>query len=270
MSLRPENSVHPWLVERVDTCTAPWTTAMVDHEGDVHPCCISHRVIGDLRTASFEAIWNGDAARQLRWFLLHGLIHPICRGIACPYVRNSLAAGEPAEWRAAVEAELDEEDYCARYPDVVAAIARGEFRNAREHFQCFGREECRMARFHLDRVTPPAAPVPVTRAAEEWPGASADHWVFRFDERAYRAAYRDAYGVEFSLLNGYGDRPDWVVRRGDREFRYHDNMADRDLPNVRHHLLRALAEGGRLGMPVRLRMLAEEREKLDLHQEGYC
>ena len=104
----------------------------------------------------------------------------------------------------------------------------------------------------------------------EWPGASADHWVFRFDERAYRAAYRDAYGVEFSLLNGYGDRPDWVVRRGDREFRYHDNMADRDLPNVRHHLLRALAEGGRLGMPVRLRMLAEEREKLDLHQEGYC
>jgi hypothetical protein len=84
------------------------------------------------------------------------------------------------------------------------------------------------------------------------------------------AAALDGYGVEFSLLNGYGDRSDWVVRRGGREFRYHANMADRDAPNIRHHLLRALDEGGRLGMPVRLRMLAEEREKPDLHQEGYC
>jgi hypothetical protein len=193
MSVRPENSpVHPWLVERVDTCIAPWTTAMVDHGGGVHPCCVSHRVIGDLRTASFEAIWNGDAARQLRWFLLHGLIHPICRGIACPYVRNTLTAGEPAGLRAAVEAELDEEDYCARYPDVAAAIARGEFRSAREHFQCFGREECRMARFHLDRVTPAVTPGPAIAAAQEWPGASVDHWVFRFDEDTYRAAYHDA------------------------------------------------------------------------------
>ena len=84
------------------------------------------------------------------------------------------------------------------------------------------------------------------------------------------AAALDAYGVEFSLLNGYGDHSDWVVRRGDCVFRYHDNMADRDLPTVRHHLTRALEEGGRLGLPVRLRMLAEEREKLNLHQEGYC
>ncbi len=52
------------------------------------------------------------------------------------------------------EDSFDEDDYLAQYPDVRAAIERGEFASGREHFQLRGRQEIASgARLHIPRLT---------------------------------------------------------------------------------------------------------------------
>jgi MoaA/NifB/PqqE/SkfB family radical SAM enzyme len=49
-------------------CFAPWTHALIDHQGQVSVCCMTtHQVVvGDLRSQSFTDVWHGEPYRQLR------------------------------------------------------------------------------------------------------------------------------------------------------------------------------------------------------------
>jgi len=65
-------------------CDAPWTQVNLRPDGRVVPCCFwyTEEPLGDLRTQSFEEIWEGDGARRLRAELLSGQLGPNCA--ACP------------------------------------------------------------------------------------------------------------------------------------------------------------------------------------------
>jgi radical SAM protein with 4Fe4S-binding SPASM domain len=50
------------------SCYAPWRMLRIRWNGTVHPCDLwSGAPIGDLRTQSFEEVWNGPAYLRLRW-----------------------------------------------------------------------------------------------------------------------------------------------------------------------------------------------------------
>jgi radical SAM protein with 4Fe4S-binding SPASM domain len=47
-------------------CSHPWTSVSIDEEGNVKPCCIFGRPIGNLRKESLEDIWNNRQFQKLR------------------------------------------------------------------------------------------------------------------------------------------------------------------------------------------------------------
>jgi radical SAM protein with 4Fe4S-binding SPASM domain len=55
-------------------CNSPWDAPFVDKDGRVLPCCYADptAVMGDLREASFDDIWNGSTYRQFRDDLVSG------------------------------------------------------------------------------------------------------------------------------------------------------------------------------------------------------
>lgn len=61
-------------------CFAPFTHALVEHDGIVKACCMLRQepVLGDLKQNSFTEIWRGDAFRALRRAAPLPL-HPRCR-----------------------------------------------------------------------------------------------------------------------------------------------------------------------------------------------
>jgi radical SAM protein with 4Fe4S-binding SPASM domain len=65
-------------------CFAPWDEPVVDKDGRVFPCCYAmthgQAVLGDLRTASFDAVWHGSAYADFRRAIVDGRTTPdICR-----------------------------------------------------------------------------------------------------------------------------------------------------------------------------------------------
>lgn len=53
---------------RTRPCFAPFTHALVDHDGDVHVCCMARtgEALGNLHEQSFTDIWRGEAYRRVR------------------------------------------------------------------------------------------------------------------------------------------------------------------------------------------------------------
>ena len=50
-------------------CYAPWTHSLIDFNGNVYVCCMTRERIpplGNLKTQSFQEIWEGAAYRQIR------------------------------------------------------------------------------------------------------------------------------------------------------------------------------------------------------------
>lgn len=47
-------------------CYVPWLHSFIAHNGDVHSCCISPRVLGNLNENTFEEIWCGEKYREFR------------------------------------------------------------------------------------------------------------------------------------------------------------------------------------------------------------
>jgi len=47
-------------------CHIPWVHSFIAHNGDVHPCCVSPRVLGNLKEKTFEEIWNGLKYKEFR------------------------------------------------------------------------------------------------------------------------------------------------------------------------------------------------------------
>ncbi len=61
---------------------------MVASNGNVLPCCYASHPLGNLNESSAEAIWNGRVAVELREFIKRDVVHPVCEGAVCKFVRN--------------------------------------------------------------------------------------------------------------------------------------------------------------------------------------
>ena len=48
------------------SCMKPWASLFVEPDGETRPCCYPSPVYGNLFESSFEEIWNGREAQQLR------------------------------------------------------------------------------------------------------------------------------------------------------------------------------------------------------------
>ena len=62
-------------------CNAPWTSAVIEVDGEVRPCFF-HQSIGNLRSASLEAILNGPEGLNFRKSL-DITTNSICRNCVC-------------------------------------------------------------------------------------------------------------------------------------------------------------------------------------------
>lgn len=51
-------------------CGVPWADVVIGDNGDVHPCCVSRRVMGNVNDTAFEQIWWGPKYREFRRRLL--------------------------------------------------------------------------------------------------------------------------------------------------------------------------------------------------------
>jgi radical SAM protein with 4Fe4S-binding SPASM domain len=67
-------------------CDWPWRATYVRHDGQVQPCCMlmgeDRGLLGDLRTASFPAVWSGEPYRRFREQLTTDAPPEVCRGCA--------------------------------------------------------------------------------------------------------------------------------------------------------------------------------------------
>ncbi len=66
---------------RLLACEFLWDRIYVGHTGDVHACCMpGNPLVGSLRSASVEELWNGPIYRAMRLGLALGEPAPVCRG----------------------------------------------------------------------------------------------------------------------------------------------------------------------------------------------
>lgn len=76
----------------VKDCRFPWQWAQVRTNGDVVPCCYISTPdlrLGNLREESFDAIWNGKTAKELRQSILCSEIHELCAKSNCIFTIGS-------------------------------------------------------------------------------------------------------------------------------------------------------------------------------------
>lgn len=64
--LPPMQALPDDLPEIVKACQRPWTGLYVENNGFVKVCCFDVQPIGNLDMQSFDEIWNGPLARELR------------------------------------------------------------------------------------------------------------------------------------------------------------------------------------------------------------
>ncbi|MBI5433066.1 MAG: radical SAM protein [Planctomycetes bacterium] len=88
----------PDLAGHVVPCRSPNQTAVILYDGRVYACChpMAHQKmqLGDLRVQSFEDVWNGRAARNLRVGIKTGDVPTICR--TCSIVHSPPPVAEVA------------------------------------------------------------------------------------------------------------------------------------------------------------------------------
>jgi len=59
-------------------CTRPWETVWINCMGDVSFCCHQSEFIGSLKENTFEEIWFGQKAEEIRNKILNGSLHSFC------------------------------------------------------------------------------------------------------------------------------------------------------------------------------------------------
>lgn len=67
-------------------CKLPWSRAKIHCDGTVNMCC--HQTwsrLGDLFENTFDEIWFGDLAEEIRKDTLKGKMHPLCQTQECPF-----------------------------------------------------------------------------------------------------------------------------------------------------------------------------------------
>ncbi len=53
-------------------CPQPWFTAFIQEDGSVYGCCANSTPLGNINRQTFDEIWNGPAARDLRASMISG------------------------------------------------------------------------------------------------------------------------------------------------------------------------------------------------------
>jgi radical SAM protein with 4Fe4S-binding SPASM domain len=61
------------------SCLKPWASLYIEPDGETRPCCYPSPVYGNLAESSFEGVWNGPAALQLRKSMLERKPPEQCR-----------------------------------------------------------------------------------------------------------------------------------------------------------------------------------------------
>lgn len=64
-------------------CPAPWVTGDIHENGNVLCCCANSTILGNVREQSFDEIWNGAAAQDLRASFIRGEMKGCIQG-GCP------------------------------------------------------------------------------------------------------------------------------------------------------------------------------------------
>jgi radical SAM protein with 4Fe4S-binding SPASM domain len=70
-------------------CSSPWFDILISPDGNVSFCCNMKGSIGNLNTQSFEEVWNGETAQQIRLSVYNNKLHNLCGSPSCP-VRNEV------------------------------------------------------------------------------------------------------------------------------------------------------------------------------------
>ncbi len=77
--LPPLEGIPEDMPEIVQACQRPWTGLYVENNGFVKVCCFDVKPIGNLDEQSFDEIWNGPLARELRRSFLEDRAPEGCR-----------------------------------------------------------------------------------------------------------------------------------------------------------------------------------------------
>ncbi len=64
-------------------CPAPWVTGDIHENGNVLCCCANSTILGNVREQTFDEIWNGPAAQDLRASFIRGEMKG-CIQSGCP------------------------------------------------------------------------------------------------------------------------------------------------------------------------------------------
>ena len=66
-------------------CDVPWYgRSVILSSGDVHFCCFSGAIVGNVNQQPFEEIWNGPKMQEIREALTEGTLPAECRSPSCP------------------------------------------------------------------------------------------------------------------------------------------------------------------------------------------
>lgn len=85
---------HPLPNATESVCPEPWVSAVIGQNGDVYFCCSNSVRLGNLNEQSFDEIWNGDAARELRASFIRGEMKG-CVKECCEALTDYFPIGEP-------------------------------------------------------------------------------------------------------------------------------------------------------------------------------
>jgi MoaA/NifB/PqqE/SkfB family radical SAM enzyme len=93
-------------------CYISWLHVVLTQDGTVRPCCRCPVPLGDLRTQSLGAIWNGPAVRAFRRQTrsrdgLARLAAGTCDCTFCPYVADNARVHARARWLGSIRFTQD-------------------------------------------------------------------------------------------------------------------------------------------------------------------
>ncbi len=66
-------------------CDYPFTRCRITCEGNIAFCCYQESFIGNILTNTFDEIWFGDTAEEIRLDISNGKFHKFCQVSSCPY-----------------------------------------------------------------------------------------------------------------------------------------------------------------------------------------
>lgn len=70
-------------------CDVPWLgTSVVLSDGNVNFCCFSDAIVGNVKAASFDDIWNGPTMQRIRAELSEQRFPKECQSTSCPLYRG--------------------------------------------------------------------------------------------------------------------------------------------------------------------------------------